>query len=151
MNLMGWGLLIVFWYKFIFNLNFINKTLNAIEIIFAWSLLLFVFQFLWDWFNLEDLIFRSKFNKKFIRIKVKERTWADISIDASNNIINKEERFTLICSQKEQRLSPARMQSYAGLLIRNRHVIEAVGFLRQMINDPYIGQLARKIAENQLS
>jgi len=43
MNLMGWGLLIVFWYKFIFNLNFINKTLNAIEIIFAWSLLLFVF------------------------------------------------------------------------------------------------------------
>lgn len=149
-NIIGWSLLILLWYNFLFDSKCIHSTLTAVKISSFWVITLFILYFIWSSFNIKNL-FHTYYKSLYIRIKVKDWTWAEATLDENDNIIKTNERFVLICKQKNNTLSSAKMHSYSAILIRDGCIKEAIGFIRPIINDPYIGQLRRKIAEGELN
>lgn len=150
-NLVGWCALIFLWYQFMFHLKGFYKTVNAMHMIALWAIILFIFCFLWNRLNLDNKFFHSDVASKFIRNNTKDWSWSEVTIDQNDNIIDRKERLLIICKQKENILSSSRKHSYSAILIKDGNIKEALGFLRQILNDPYIGQLARKIAESELN
>ncbi len=150
-NLIGWCALIFLWYQFMFHQIGLYKTVNAMQMIALWAIILFIFCFLWNRLNLDNKFFHSDAASKFIRNNAKDWSWSEVTLDQNDNIIDSKERLLLICKQKENILSSSRKHSYSAILIKDGNIKEALGFLRQILNDPYIGQLARKIAESELN
>lgn len=150
-SIIGWCFLIALWYNMMFSHKGLLNTMNAIRNISLLAIFLFVIYFICSNFNIDELLIQSEFNYHYIRYKVKAWTWVEITYDNNDDIVTIVNRNMIICQQhKEQNLSTSKKLSYSAILIRDGYLNEAIGYLRQMLYDPYLGQLARKIVDSEL-
>lgn len=148
--LIGWSILLFLWSRFLLDPTGIHSTYKAMKVIALWVIVLFVFFFIWNRIKSANLMFHR--NSNLIRIKAKGWNWTEITFDANDNIINEKKRYLIICNKlSDKQLTALKKHSYSAILIRDGYIKEAIGFLRQVLQDPSIGQLERKITENELN
>jgi hypothetical protein len=151
LNLIGWCLLLLIWCKFMFHPSGIQSTYHTIKILILWAAILLILCIIWNFLHIENQIFHNELHSNYIRMATKGLTWAEITLDTNKNKLQQKERMAMICKQEENNLTSIRKLSYSAILIRDGYIKEAISLLRQILCDPHIGQLARKIAESELN